>query len=112
MATTLGLAWLTCKCLSLNQTGFSMGSMGAPNPTPPSWDMRTRMTPGNRYWVDLPDGRRIVVNYRGSVDSYWTLPCQPAGGANNAMYTDLDSGLSWIWTVPAGASNVPQWIDP
>jgi hypothetical protein len=70
------------------------------------------MVAGNQYWVTLPDGRKILVNFKGSVDHACNLPKQPAGGANNAMYVDRATGTDWIWTVPAGASNVPTWIDP
>ena len=70
------------------------------------------MLSGNQYTVTMPDGRTILVNYRGFVDHACNLPRQPRGGANNAMYTDRATGLNWIWTVPQGPSNVPQWIDP
>jgi hypothetical protein len=61
------------------------------------------------YWVNLPDGRHILVNYRGEVPDVWALP--PQHGINNAMYHDLESGHDWIWTVPIN-SNIPMWIDP
>jgi hypothetical protein len=69
------------------------------------------MIPGNQYWVDLPDGRHIKINYQGYRDYFSQLPVQPAGGANNAAYRTYDGSL-WIWTVPVGPSNIPQWIDP
>lgn len=68
------------------------------------------VTPG-RYTVNMPDGRRIIINYKGEVNSFSELPPQPKL-ANNAAYKDLSTGLTWIWTVPAGASNTAQWIDP
>lgn len=103
----LSLAWITAKSTSLNQTGYRIASMGAPNPPPAPRAMLT-----GRYWVEMPDGRRILINYHGSVANFASLPVQPPGGANNAAYTDLATGNTWIWTVPAGASNIAQWIDP
>jgi hypothetical protein len=70
------------------------------------------MVPGNQYWVVLPDARKILINFKGTVDHACNLPKQPPGGANNAMYTETATGNNWIWTVPIGASNTPQWIDP
>jgi hypothetical protein len=70
------------------------------------------MLSGRQYFVNMPDGRRLLVNYRGWVDHACNLPSQPLGGANNAAYTDSATGHTWIWTVPAGVSNVPRWIDP
>jgi hypothetical protein len=68
------------------------------------------MLAGHRYSLNLPDGRQIKVNFKGYVDHACNLP--PQHGINNAAYTDKATGLTWIWTVPAGVSNVPQWIDP
>jgi hypothetical protein len=68
------------------------------------------MFSGRQYYVTMPDGRTLLVNYRGFVPHACMLPRQH--GINNAMYTDAATGLNWIWTVPASASNVPQWIDP
>jgi hypothetical protein len=70
------------------------------------------MLSGRQYYVSMPDGRRLLINYRGVVDHAYELPKQPLGGANNAAYTETATGSTWIWTVPAGASNVPRWIDP
>ena len=70
------------------------------------------MLSGRQYYVSMPDGRNILVNYKGWVDHACNLPRQPKGGANNAAYTDAATGHTWIWTVPAGTSNVPRWIDP
>jgi hypothetical protein len=70
------------------------------------------MLSGNQYYVTMPDGRHILINYKGWVEHANNLPAQPKGGANNAAYTDTATGHMWIWTVPAGTSNVPQWIDP
>jgi hypothetical protein len=70
------------------------------------------MISGRQYLISMPDGRHILVNYKGWVDHACNLPRQPKGGANNAAYTELATGNTWVWTVPAGASNVPQWIDP
>jgi hypothetical protein len=65
---------------------------------------------GTSYWATLPDGRRIVINYMGEVADYQHLPVQ--AGITNAAYRSRADGNTWIWTVPAGASNVPEWIDP
>jgi hypothetical protein len=65
---------------------------------------------GNSYWVQMPDGRRIVVNYMGEIADYAHLPLQH--GVTNAAYHTRADGATWIWTVPVWASNVPQWIDP
>jgi hypothetical protein len=70
------------------------------------------MLSGNQYYVTMPDGRHLLVNYRGTVDHACNLPTQPKGGANNAAYTELATGNTWVFTVPAGPSNVPRWIDP
>jgi hypothetical protein len=70
------------------------------------------MVAGKQYWVDMPDKRHILINYKGTVPNFGALPTQPPGGANNAAYVDLATGNTWIWTVPVGASNIPQWIDP
>jgi hypothetical protein len=70
------------------------------------------MLSGRQYFVSMPDGRHLLVNWRGWVDHACNLPKQPLGGANNAAYTDAATGHTWIWTVPAGPSNVPRWIDP
>ena len=70
------------------------------------------MFSGRQYFVNMPDGRHLLVNYRGWVDHACNLPKQPVGGANNAAYTESATGHTWIFTVPAGASNVPRWIDP
>ena len=72
----------------------------------------TPMISGNQYYVTMPDGRHLLVNYKGWVDHACNLPRQPKGGANNAAYTEAATGHMWIWTVPAGTNNVPQWIDP
>ena len=72
----------------------------------------TPMVSGNQYCVTMPDGRHILVTYKGWVDHAANLPKQPLGGANNAAYTETATGHTWIWTVPAGPSNLPQWIDP
>jgi hypothetical protein len=64
------------------------------------------------YWAQMPDGRRIVIHYCGEVADYAHLPVQPVGGANNVAYHTRADGNTWIWTVPVGASNIPQWIDP
>jgi hypothetical protein len=48
---------------------------------------------------------------KGWVDHASNLPKQPLSGANNAAYTEAATGHTWIWTVPAGPSNVPRWID-
>jgi len=69
------------------------------------------MKSGNQYYVTMPDGRYLLVNYMGWVDHAVNLPRQLKGGANNAMYTDRATGLNWIWTVPLD-SNTPKWIDP
>jgi hypothetical protein len=71
-----------------------------------------QMVPGRAYWVDLPDSRHLKVNFKGWVNHACNLPKQPPGGANNAMYTDLSTGVSWVWTVPAHGPNTPRWIDP
>jgi hypothetical protein len=68
------------------------------------------MLSSNQYYVRMPDGRNLLVNYKGWVDHACNLPRQPKGGANNAAYTEAATGHTWIWTVPAGTSNVPQWI--
>jgi hypothetical protein len=65
---------------------------------------------GTSYWAQMPDGRRIVINYQGEVADYAHLPVQV--GITNAAYHSRADNATWIWTVPAGASNVPQWIDP
>jgi hypothetical protein len=81
----------------------------APQPTPqptPQWVV------GTQYWVKMPDGRTILINFKGWVDHACNLPRQPAGGANNAMYIESATGTSWVWTIPASGSNVPRWIDP
>jgi hypothetical protein len=81
----------------------------AAHPTP---SPLAQWVPGTQYRVSMPDGRTILVNFKGWVDHACNLPRQPAGGANNAMYFDSKTGVGWIWTVPVGASNVPRWIDP
>jgi hypothetical protein len=111
------LGWATGALVSGAHLGTPYVPHLEPNPEPtprPESDQSAvpRAIPTGRYWVDLPDGRHILVNYRGTVASFASLPPQPPGGANNAMYTDRLTGISWIWTVPAGASNVPTWIDP
>ena len=68
------------------------------------------MLSGHQYHVAMPDGRTILINYRGWVDHACNLPRQR--GINNAAYTEAATGHTWIWTVPAGTSNVPRWIDP
>jgi hypothetical protein len=86
-----------------------------PRAEPVTGPMTTEGTPmvsGNQYYVTMPDGRHILVNYKGWIDHVCNLPRQPRGGANNAAYTDVATGLTWIWTVPTGTSNIPQWIDP
>ena len=98
---------LTRACLSLNQTGYAIGSMGTPNPHPVSY---WPYSPGNQYWVRLPDQRVIVVNYRGEVFDSAHLP--PQEGITNNMYYSILEQVYWVWTVPAGASNIPAWIDP
>jgi hypothetical protein len=61
------------------------------------------------HWVNMPDGRNILVHYKGEVPDVWALP--PQHGINNAMYHVLEDGNYWIWTVPLN-SNIPMWIDP
>lgn len=78
----------------------------------PMTSVGTPMLSGSQYYVAMPDGRHLLVNYRGWIDHACNLPRQPKGGANNAMYTDQATGINWIWTVPVGTSNVPRWIDP
>jgi hypothetical protein len=99
---------------------------GTPSPTPVPVQFVPRAQPvegplttagvpmlsGNQYYLTMPDGRRLLVNYLGSVDHACNLPRQPKGGANNAAYTELATGNTWVYTVPAGVSNVPHWIDP
>jgi len=70
------------------------------------------MVSGNQYYVTMPDGRHLLVNWKGWVEHASNLPRQPKGGANNAAYTEAATGHMWIWTVPAGTSNIPRWIDP
>jgi hypothetical protein len=65
---------------------------------------------GQSYWVNMPDGRHIVIHYLGEVSDYAHLPVQH--GVTNAAYHTIADGSTWIWTVPVGASNVAQWIDP
>jgi len=68
------------------------------------------MLSGHQYYINMPDGRHLLVNYKGYVPHASDLPRQH--GINNAMYTDAATGVDWIWTVPATGPNVPQWIDP
>jgi hypothetical protein len=68
------------------------------------------MLSGRQYWMTMPDGRNLLVNWQGFVDHACNLPRQR--GINNAAYTELATGLTWIWTVPAAGANIPQWIDP
>lgn len=130
------LGWVTARGMILNQTGYALEPMGTPNPPlmratlirespQPTHAVRNGfdywvdaegyvhqdMIPGHPYWVTMPDGRSIKINFKGTVSDYMHLPIQPSGGANNAAYHTLN-GNTWIWTVPVGASNVPQWIDP
>ena len=72
------------------------------------------MLSGHQYYVTMPepDGRHLLVNFMGSVDHACNLPRQPKGGANNAAFIETATNHLWIYTVPAGISNVPQWIDP
>ena len=70
------------------------------------------MLSGRQYYVSMPDGRHLLVNYKGWIDHACNLPKQPKGGANNAADTDQATGHTWIYTVPAIGPNVPQWIDP
>ena len=72
----------------------------------------TPMLSGHQYTITLPDSRHILINWKGWVDHACNLPHQPKGGANNAAYTDRSTNNLWIWTVPAGTSNIPRWIDP
>jgi hypothetical protein len=65
---------------------------------------------GQRYWVQMPDGRRIVINYQGEVADYAHLPVQD--GITNAAYHVRADGNTWIWTVPATGANIATWIDP
>jgi len=91
------------------------GARFVPRADPVSGPLTTTGEPmlsGRQYYVSMPDGRNILVNYKGWVDHACNLPRQPKGGANNAAYTDAATGHTWIWTVPAGTSNVPRWIDP
>jgi hypothetical protein len=70
------------------------------------------MLSGRQYWVSMPDGRHLLINYKGWVDHACNLPRQPKGGPNNAAYTEAATGHTWIWTLPAGTNNIPHWIDP
>jgi hypothetical protein len=92
--------------VELRQEAARVTPSPTPAPSPPQW------IPGTQYRVAMPDGRTILVNFKGWVDHACNLPRQPAGGANNAMYFDSATGIGWIWTVPVGPSNVPRWIDP
>lgn len=68
------------------------------------------MIAGRQYHVGMPDGRNILVNYKGWVPHAFNLPRQH--GINNAAYTEVATGHTWVWTVPATGPNVPQWLDP
>jgi hypothetical protein len=110
LALALGaLGLITAK--TLNQEEFPAPALHRADLVSNPW-VAPRAIPTGRYWLNLPDGRHILVNYRGEVADYAHLPAQPPGGANNAAYYDQGTGNTWIWTVPAGASNVAQWIDP
>jgi hypothetical protein len=87
----------------------------APKAEPVSGPLTTAGQPmlsGRQYFVSMPDGRHLLINWHGWVDHACNLPKQPLGGANNAAYTDSATGHTWIWTVPATGTNVPRWIDP
>jgi hypothetical protein len=70
------------------------------------------MIAGRQYYVTLPepDGRHILVNYKGWIPHACMLPRQH--GVTNSMFTDEATGVNWIWTIPVSGSTVPRWIDP
>jgi hypothetical protein len=68
------------------------------------------MLAGSQYWLKMPDGREILVNFRGVVPHAFNLPKQR--GVNNAAYLELATNHLWIWTLPATGPNIPRWIDP
>jgi len=86
--------------------------MVAPRAEPVQGPLTTSGTPmlsGSQYYVKMPDGRNILVNFRGIVSHPCNLPRQT--GINNAAYSD-SLGRLWVWTVPVFGPNIPCWIDP
>jgi hypothetical protein len=127
------LAWVTNRSTHLNENGYSLPPMGEPDApaapigqpapqriapraalvkSPPRVRRAELVVPqaGNSYWVQMPDGRKIVINYMGELLDKAHLPVQH--GITNAAYHTLADNSTWIWTVPVGASNIPEWIDP
>ena len=85
----------------------------APRAEPVAGPMTTegvQMLSGNQYWVTMPDGRRLLINYMGSVARPFDLP-RFKGGANNRAYADNLGHHLWIWTLPERGT-IPQWLDP
>lgn len=100
--------------LALSPTPSPVPVQSAPRALPvagPLTSVGTPMLSGSQYYVAMPDGRQLLINYKGWVDHACNLPRQPKGGADNAAYTEAATGYTWIWTVPID-SNVPKWLDP
>jgi len=68
-----------------------------------------RLQVDHRYIATLPDNRSGVVRYKGAITSRTALP--QTGNTLGDMWSDIQSGACWIWTIPLGQS-IPKWIDP
>jgi hypothetical protein len=89
------------------------GSSAAAWIGPLKWRLGTmpngRLLVGHTYPLMLPDGRSGITRYLGALTSRAALP--QTGNTLGDMWSDIQSGVCWIWTIPLGATH-PTWIDP
>lgn len=102
------LGWWGLGCILAGLAVFAFFSEERQRPGELTEVEVARMMVGHQYWVQMPDGRRIEVNYRGTAGDYGLLPPQ-GPRSNNAAYSIYDT--LWIWTLAPDGSG-PSWIDP
>jgi hypothetical protein len=126
------LAWVTGRSTHLNENGYYLESMGAPNPPralapalqPPTRVLRAALVTrrivmralpvrrvsdppiGSSFDAQMPYGEVVHATFMGRLPSQANLPLQ--GGFIGE--TVAIGNQEFVWAAPAGGT--AQWIDP